>query len=150
VNLHALTPHLVVRDAAAASDFYARAFGAREERRVPVPDGRLMSVKLVIGDAIVMLADEFAEMGVLSPLSVGGTSVVLTFAVDDAETAFQRAIDAGAEVVHPLSDTFYGDRHGQVLDPFGHKWGLSQHLRDVPLDEVIRGAAAVFATGGNS
>jgi PhnB protein len=102
-----------------------------------------MSVKLVIGDAIVMLADEFPEMGVVSPLTVGGTSVVLTFAVDDADAAFARALEAGAQVVHPLSDTFYGDRHGQLMDPFGHRWGLSQHLRDVPLDEVVRGAAAV-------
>jgi PhnB protein len=139
-----LAAHIVVRDAARAAEWYADAFGARELARVPVPDGRLMSVELHIGDAVVMLADEFAEMGVLSASSVGGTATVLTLHVDDAEAFWRRAVDAGAEVHSPLHDAFWGERHGQLDDPFGHRWGVAQRLRDVPHDEVVRATAELF------
>ena len=139
-----LTAHIVVRDAARAAGWYAAAFGAKVISRVPLPDGRLMSVGLRLGDATVMLADEFPEMGVLSPLSVGGTSTVLTLHVDDADAAWRRATDAGAGVLHPLQDAFWGERHGQLTDPFGHRWGVAQHLRDVPPEEIARAAAHAF------
>jgi PhnB protein len=93
---------------------------------------------------VVMLADEFPEMGVLSPLTLGGTYGALDIATEDAEALWDRAVAAGARVYQPLQDMFWGDRHGQVIDPFGHRWGISQHLRDVPPEEVTRAAAAMF------
>jgi PhnB protein len=91
-----------------------------------------------------MVADEFPEMDVLGPLSIGGTPVVLHLLTDDVDALWQRALDAGAEVRHPLQEAFWGERHGQIVDPFGHRWGLSQHLRDVPDDEIARAAAEAF------
>jgi PhnB protein len=139
-----LTPHIVVRGAAEASEFYARAFGAQERSRIPVPDGRLMSLELAIGDSTVMVADEFPEMGVLSPLSVGGTSLVLQINTDDADALWERALAAGAEPLAELADGFWGERHGQLADPFGHKWGVAQRVREVPHDEIVAAAARVF------
>jgi PhnB protein len=140
-----VNPHIVVRGAAEAAEFYARAFGAEERRRVPVPDGRLMSVELHLGDSTVMLADEFPEMGVVSPLSLGGSATVLQIQTDDVDALWERAVAAGATVLHPLADAFWGERHGQLTDPYGHKWGLAQHLRDVPDEEVVAAAAALFS-----
>jgi PhnB protein len=139
-----LTPHIVVRGAAEASAFYARAFGAEERSRVPVPDGRIMSLELAVGDSTVMLADEFPEMGVLSPLTVGGTSVVLQINTDDVDALWERAVAAGASPLHELADGFWGERHGQLADPFGHKWGLAQRVRAVPHEEIVAAAARVF------
>jgi len=103
-----------------------------------------MSVELWFGDSAVMVADEFPELGVLSPQTVGGTSTVLQLYTEDVEILWKRAVDAGAEVLHPLQDVFWGDRHGQLTDPFGHRWGLAQHLRDVPSEEVARATATAF------
>ena len=103
-----------------------------------------MQLELSFGDSTLMLADEFVEMGVLSPLTVGGTATVFHLNVDDVDAAWQRALDAGAEVRQPLADAFWGERYGQITDPFGHRWGLAQHLRDVPHEEVARAAAALF------
>jgi len=139
-----ITPHLVVRGAERAAAFYREAFGAEELSRIPTPDGRLMSVQLRIGDGVLHLADEFPEMGVLAPPSVGGTPVVLALEVPDAEEVVAQAVAAGAEVRQPLADMFWGDLHGQLDDPFGHRWNVSQHLRDVPHDEVVAAAARVF------
>ena len=139
-----LTPHIVVRDAAGAAEWYKRALGAEERSRVPLPGGKLMSVELWFGDSAVMVADEFPEMGVCSPQTVGGTSTVLHLSTEDVDALWKRAVDAGAEVLHPLQDQFWGDRHGQLIDPFGHRWGLAQHLRDVPPEEVARAAAEAF------
>ena len=144
-GLHTITPHIVVRGAAQAGEWYKRAFGARERSRVPLPGGKLMSVELWIGDSALMIADEFPEMGVLAPPSIGGTAVVLQLDVDDAEAVFAQAVTAGAEVRSPLADTFWGARHGQLTDPFGHRWNISQHLRDVPHDEVVAAAAQAFS-----
>jgi PhnB protein len=139
-----ITPHIVVRDAERAVDWYKRALGAEERERIPLPGGKLMSVELAFGDSTVMLADEFPEAGILSPLSVGGTSVVLNISTDDVDSLWQRALDAGADVLQPLQDAFWGERHGQITDPFGHRWGMAQHIRDVPHDEVVRHAAEMF------
>ena len=141
---HTITAHIVVRDAARAAEWYQRAFGAAERDRIPVPGGKLMSLELRFGDSSLMLADEFPELGVLSPQSIGGTATVLHLSVDDVESLWNRAVGAGAEVLQPLGDTFWGDRYGQVRDPFGHKWGLAQHVRDVPREEVLRAAAVAF------
>jgi uncharacterized glyoxalase superfamily protein PhnB len=140
-----ITAHIVVQGAEAAAAFYREAFGAAEVSRIPTPDGRLMSVELRVGSSSLHLADEFPEMGVLAPPSVGGTPVVLQLAVDDAEAVFARAVAAGADVRSPLADTFWGARHGQLTDPFGHRWNISQHLRDVPHDEVVAAAAQAFS-----
>jgi PhnB protein len=140
-----ITPHIVVQGADRAAAFYGDAFGAEELSRIPTPDGRLMSVQLRIGDGILHLADEFPEMGVLAPPSIGGTAVVLALDVADAEGVFAQAIAAGAEVRQPLTDMFWGDLHGQLEDPFGHRWNIGQHLRDVPHDEIVAAAAKAFA-----
>jgi PhnB protein len=143
-GMHTITPHIVVRDAARAAKWYEEALGAEERSRIPVPGGKLMSVELWFGDSAVMVADEFPGMGVLSPQSVGATSTVLNLYVEDVDSLWERAVGAGAEVLHPLGDTFWGDRHGQITDPFGHRWGLAQHIRDVPTEEIVRAAAKAF------
>jgi PhnB protein len=140
----AITPHIVVKRAEQAVAFYRDAFGAQELSRIPMPDGRLMSVQLRIGASLLHLADEFPEMGVLAPPSIGGTAVVLALDVEDAEAAFARAVAAGADVRQPLHEAFWGDLHGQLEDPFGHRWNVSQHMRDVPHDEVVAAAARAF------
>ena len=139
-----ITPHLVVQGAERAATFYRDAFGAEELSRIPTPDGRLMSVRLRIAGGLLHLADEFPEMGVLAPPSIGGTAVVLALEVSDAEAVFAQAVAAGAQVRQPLQDAFWGDRHGQLDDPFGHRWNVAQHLRDVPHDEVVAAAARAF------
>ena len=143
-----ITPHIVVRDAAAAADWYALVLGAEERLRVPAPGGRLMSVDLRIGDSALMLADEFPEMGIVSPQTLGGTYMALHLTVEDVDSVWERALDAGAEVFHPLADTFWGERTGQVVDPFGHRWGLAQRLRDVTDEEILHGAEEMFADSG--
>jgi PhnB protein len=140
-----ITAHIVVQGAESAAAFYRNAFGAEEIERVPTPDGRLMSVQLRIGESLLHLADEFPEMGVLAPPSIGGTPVVLALDVTDADAVFAQALAAGAEVRQPLQDMFWGDRHGQLEDPFGHRWNVVQHLRDVPKDEVVAAAAELFS-----
>jgi PhnB protein len=140
----AIVPHIVVQGAERAAAFYAEAFGAQEVSRIPVPDGRLMSVQLRIDGGLLHIADEFPEMGVLAPPAIGGTPVVLALAVADAEAVFARAVAAGATVRQPLADMFWGDRHGQLDDPFGHRWNIDQHLRAVPQDEIAAAAAEVF------
>jgi len=147
VSMHTITPHVVVRDAARAVEWYTSVLGAEERLRIPVPDGRLMSVELRFGDSAVMLADEFPEMGIVSPQTLGGTYMALHLMVDDVDKVWQRALDAGAEVFHPLQDSFWGERHGQVIDPFGHRWGLAQHLRYVSPEELVGAAQEMFATG---
>jgi PhnB protein len=140
-----ITPHIVVRDANAASEWYRRALGAVESDRLPLPDGRIMYVELRFGDAQVMVADEFPDFGILSPLSLNGTAVVLHLDCDDVDRAWQTAVDAGAEVLNPLQDQFWGARQGQLRDPFGHKWNLAHQIRVVPREELEAAAAAAFA-----
>jgi PhnB protein len=144
---HTITVHLVCRDAARAAAWYVQALGADERGRVPVPDGRFMQIELRFGDSTVMIADEFPEMGVVSPLSFGGVYSTLSIHTDDVDALWQSAVEAGAEVLQPLQDMFWGDRHGEIIDPFGHKWALAQHVRDVPADEIRAAAAALFGGG---
>jgi PhnB protein len=141
---HTITPHIVVRDAARAADWYVRALGAEERRRIAVPGGKLMTVELWFGDSAVMIADEFLEMHIRSPLAIGGTAVVLHLSTDDVDALWRRALDAGAEVLHPLTDQFWGERHGQITDPFGHRWGLAQRIAEVPEEEIARAAWEAF------
>ena len=139
-----VTPHLVVPDAAEAADWYARAFGAREQSRVPLPGGRVMTVVLQIGESFVHVGGEFPKAGILSPLSIGGTAMVLQIDADDADALWERALAAGADVEHELAEQFWGERHGQLTDPFGHRWNIAQRVRDVPEDAIARAAAEAF------
>jgi PhnB protein len=143
-GMHTITPHIVVSDATAATDWYKQVLGAVERSRIEAPGGKLMQVELWFGDSAVMLADEFPELGVLSPLSVGGTATVLHLSTNDVDALWKRAVDAGAEVRQPLQDVFWGERYGQITDPFGHRWGLAQHLRRVPREEIADAVAAMF------
>jgi PhnB protein len=138
-GFHTLTPHLVCRDASAAIDFYVKAFGASETFRLPGPNGKLMHAEIRIGDSPLMLFDEMPEWGALSPQSLNGSPVTLHLYVEDADAAVARAVDAGAKITMPLADTFWGDRFGQIADPFGHNWSLATHLRDVSLEEMQAG-----------
>jgi len=139
-----ISAHIVVQDAGRAATFYREAFGAEELERIPTPDGRIMSLQLRVAGSVLHVADEFPEMGVLAPPSIGGTPVVLALDVADADAVIARAVAAGAEVRQPVQDMFWGDRHGQIEDPFGHRWNISQHVRDVPHDEVVAAAAKLF------
>lgn len=143
--MESITAHIVVRDAARAAAWYTATLGAEERTRLAVPGGKLMQVELRFGDSTVMLADEFPELGVLSPLSIGGTATVLHLRTDDVDALWQRALDGGAEVRQPLGDVFWGERYGQIVDPFGHRWGLAQHVRDVPQRELEDAVAALFS-----
>jgi len=140
-----LTSHLVTRDPAAAAAWYGSVLGAAEESRITLPGGQILTIELRFGDSKLAIADEFPDMGIVSPLTLGGTYGALHLAVPDADAVWQRAIEAGAEVFEPLHDAFWGERTGQFIDPFGHRWAIDQHLRDVPPDEVARLAAAAFA-----
>lgn len=146
-GMTAVTPHLTCRDAAAAIDFYQRAFGAEECSRLAAPDGRVMHAQIRIGGAFVMLVDEYPELGCLSPLGLGGSPVTIHLYVEDADAAFARAVAAGATVTLPLADQFWGDRYGRVSDPFGHHWSIATHLRDLSPAE-IKTAAATACGGG--
>jgi PhnB protein len=135
----AVTPHLVVDDAAAAIDFYVKAFGATELGRVPGPDGKLVHAALTINGATVMLNDDFPEFNdgkSTTPTALGGTPVTIHLTVTDVEAKFAKAVEAGAEVVMPLEDQFWGDRYGMVRDPFGHQWSLGQPVREVSPEEI--------------
>jgi PhnB protein len=142
-----LSVHLVVPDAAVAADWYARAFGASERSRIPLPGGGVMVVEVQIGDAVVHVASEFPDAGIVSPLTIGGTATVLQLNVEDVDAAWARAVEAGATVGHELADTFWGERHGQLTDPFGHRWNLAQRVREVPHAELVAAAAQAFGGG---
>jgi PhnB protein len=139
-----VTAHIVVPEAGAAAEWYAQAFGAVEESRIPLPGGSVMTVELRFGDDIVNVASEFPDAGIVSPLTIGGTATVLQLATDDADALWARALAAGAEPRHELADQFWGERHGQLTDPFGHRWNVAQRLRDVPPEEVAAAAAQIF------
>jgi PhnB protein len=143
-GMHTITSHIVTRDAGRAAQWYKEALDAKEGVRVPVPGGKFMQIELRFGDSTVMIADEFPEAGVLSPPSIGGNPVVLHFSTEDVESLWKRAIEAGAKVLQPLQEQFWGDRYGQIQDPFGYRWGLAQHIRDVPQEEIVRIAATIF------
>jgi PhnB protein len=141
---HTLTPYMTVRDAARAIEFYKQAFGAVERGVMKGPDGKIMHAELRIGDSICMLADEFPEYGSLSPLSTGGSGMGLHIYVEDVDSAFDRAIKAGASVEMPVSDMFWGDRYGKLADPFGHKWSIATHKADLSMEEMAEGMKAMM------
>ncbi|MEM2140722.1 VOC family protein [Nitrososphaera sp.] len=143
---HAVTPGLAVRDAAQAIEFYKRAFGAKEKGRTPGPDGKLMHADIVIGDSHIMMGEENVAMGNPSPLSLNGSPVSLYVYVKDADKVFNQAVKEGASVAMPMMDQFWGDRAGMVTDPYGHKWWLATHKRDLTPAQMKKAAEEFFAS----
>src|SRR5437588_4731231 len=139
---HTVTPYLVVKGAAKALDFYKQAFGAKEILRFPGPDGKIGHAEIKIGDSHIMLADEFPEMDARSPQTIGGTPVGLMLYFEDADSVNARAVTAGAKVLRPVQDQFYGDRAGTITDPFGHKWTIATHKEDLSHEEMEKRSAA--------
>ncbi|MGE3808651.1 MAG: VOC family protein [Gemmataceae bacterium] len=135
---HTVTPYLIVKEAAKALDYYKKAFGAKERMRMDMPGGKIGHAEIEIGDSVIMLADEFPDMGVHGPESLGGTSVSILIYVPDVDATFKQALDAGGKVDRPIEDKFYGDRMGSLVDPFGHKWNLGTHKEDVSEEEMQR------------
>lgn len=138
---HSVTPYLIVNGGAAALDFYGRAFGAKEILRMPHGD-KIGHAEIKIGDSHVMLADEFPEMGAKGPKTIGGTPVTIHLYVEDVDKVFGQAVAAGAKATRPVKDQFYGDRAGEVEDPFGHKWYIATHKEDLSMEEIRKRAAA--------
>ncbi len=144
-HLHTVTPTLTCTPCADAIDFYQRAFGAEEiGPRMAGPDGVVAHAELRIGDSVVMLADEWPDGPTQSPTTLGGSTAALFVYTDDVDALWDRAVAAGAEVVYPLELQFYGDKGGRVRDPFGHTWGLAQHVEDVSDEEMERRMAAFY------
>lgn len=145
-GFHTVTPHLTVRGAGQAIEFYKRAFGAQDVMRLPGPDGkRIMHAELRIGDSVIFLNDEYPETGCRSPQSLGGIAGSLHLYVEDVDASFRRAVEAGAKVRTPVADMFWGDRYGKVVDPFGHEWGIGTHKEDLTPDEIRTRGQAFFA-----
>lgn len=145
---HSVTPYLIVRDAAGVIDFYTRALGAQELMRMPGPGGRIMHAEIKIGDSILMLGDEPPDKpDCRAPHSTGARNVALYVYVPDVDAAFKRAQGAGAKVVQPLTDMFWGDRAGTIEDPSGHQWTLATHQEDLTPEEIGTRAAAAMAGG---
>ena len=144
-GFHTLTPHLVVRNAAEALEFYKEALGAEVLNVAKMPDGRIMHAALRIGDSMLMLNDEMPEHGALSPLANNGSGVTIHIYTEDADDAFNRAVSAGAQVRMPLMDQFWGDRYGVVSDPYGHQWSIASHVKDVSPEELQKAQDAMAA-----
>jgi PhnB protein len=139
---HSVTPYLIVDDAARALEFYKKAFGAKELLRMPKPNGKIGHAEIKVGDSTIMLADESPEVGARSPRSFGGSPVSIFLYVEDVDTTFAKAVDAGGKVQRPVADQFYGDRMGGIEDPFGHAWYIATHVEDVSPEEMKKRAAA--------
>ena len=135
-GMHSLTPHIVVAGAAEAITFYTKAFNAVELVRLPGANGKLMHASLKIGDSTLMLVDEMPECGGVGPKALKGSPVTLHLYVNDADATFAQAVAAGAKATMPVADMFWGDRYGQVEDPFGHRWSIATHTRDVTPEEM--------------
>ncbi len=145
---HAVTPYLIIDGAAAAIDFYKKVFGAVEVMRLPGPDGRLGHAEITIGDSHVMMADENPDMNARAPKSVGGSPISLLLYVDNVDQTVERAVAAGAKLVRPVEDKFYGDRMGGIEDPFGHQWYVGTHIEDVSPEEMEKRMAGMGTPQG--
>ncbi|MGH2701235.1 MAG: VOC family protein [Actinomycetota bacterium] len=136
-----VSPYLCVDDASAAIDFYSKVLGATERMRMADPDGKVGHAELQLGDSVIMLADEYPDLGIRSPKAIGGSPVTLSVYVDDVDAVWDRAIAAGAKSLRPVKNEFYGDRSGQFEDPFGHRWSVTSHVEDVSPEEMERRSA---------
>jgi PhnB protein len=143
---HSVTPYLIIKGATEAIEFYKKAFGATELFRFPAPEGKIGHAEIKIGDSPIMLADEHPDMGYKGPQTLGGSPVSIMIYVEDVDATFNLAVGAGATVKDALTDKFYGDRMGKVVDPFGHVWHVATHKEDVSVEEMERRAKA--AHGG--
>jgi uncharacterized glyoxalase superfamily protein PhnB len=146
--MHTLTPHIVLSDATQAIDFYKKAFGAEELGRSLTPDGKIMHAMIRIGDSLLMMNDEFPNMGCSSAETLGGTNITLHIQTEDVDSLFDRAVKAGAKATMPVADQFWGDRYGQVVDPFGQRWSLATRVEQLTSEEVEARAKAFFAKAG--
>lgn len=149
-GFHSVTPYLVINGAAQAIEWYKKAFGAKEINRSPVPGGKILNAQIKIGDSYVMMSDEFPMSSARAPSSLGTTTVTLHVFTKDVDKLFQQALAAGAKEIMPLDNQFWGDRYGQVMDPFGHLWSMSMHIRMSPREkeEKQRAAMAMFQQAG--
>lgn len=145
---HTVTPYLIVSDAAGALAFYKKAFGAEELMRVAAPRGKIGHAELRIGDSVIMLADEYPDMNARGPHAFGGSPVSIHLYVEDVDTVARQAIAAGATVVRPVQDQFYGDRSGSFTDPFGHSWHVATHKEDLTPEELDKRVKAAMAQHG--
>ncbi len=146
-GMHTVTPHLVCRGTTTAIEFYKKAFGAVEISRFPTPDGKkLMHAMISIGNSMIMLVDESPDCGVLGPSSLKGSPVTFYLYVKDVDAFVDRAVKAGTKVTMPVADMFWGDRYGQLEDPFGHRWEVATHIRDVSHEEMERAAREMFGS----
>jgi PhnB protein len=141
-NYPQVVPYLCVDGASTAIAFYRTVFGATERMRMAEPDGRIGHAELEVGTAVIMLSDEFADLGIRAPKTIGGTPITLTLYVANVDEVFTRAVDAGATVLRPLTNQFYGDRTATFEDPFGHRWSVATHIEDVSATEMAERAAA--------
>ncbi len=147
-GFHSVTPYLSVKDALSAIKFYQHAFGANVIGQIAMPDGTVGHAELQIGDSKFMLAEEMPAWGNKSPATLGGSPVGIALYVDDADAVFKRALAAGATVIEPMKDQFYGDRSGTLNDPYGHKWHILTHIEDVSFSEMQKRTDAMFAAKG--
>jgi PhnB protein len=141
---HTVTPYLTIRGAAAAIEFYKRAFGATEIMRITDANGKVGHAEIRMGDSPIMLSEEMPEMGVRSPESIGGSPVTIHLYVEDVDALVNQAVAAGAKLLRPVEDQFYGDRGGKLADPYGHVWWVATHIEDVSPEEIRKRAAAMF------
>ncbi len=149
-GFHTITPSIIVSDAAKALDFYKRALGAEVLFSQTTPDGsKVVHSEIKVGNSIFFLNDEFPEMGARSPLSLGGSSITLVLSVEDADSGFARAVEAGATSIMPVAEMFWGDRWGMVTDPFGHNWAFCTHVKDLSPEEVARASEEFFSKMGD-
>jgi len=139
-----VAPYLAIKNAVSALEFYQKAFGAKETYRLVLPDGRLGHAEIRLGDSLIMLADEFPELGGKAPESLGGSPVSIHLYVEDVDAFVKRAVAAGARVLKPVTDQFYGDRSGQLEDPYGHLWWVATHKEDVAPEEMQKRVRALF------
>ncbi len=144
-GMHSLTPHLVCAGAAQAIDFYKAAFGAVEHMRLPTAHGKLMHAAVQIGNSMLMLVDEMPEWGCLGPQALSRSPVTIHLQVENVDAVFAQAVAAGASVTMPIADMFWGDRYGQVRDPFGHNWSIATHTRNVSPAEMVKAMASMGA-----
>jgi PhnB protein len=142
---HTVAPYLAIKNAVGALEFYKKAFGATETYKLIVPDGRLGHAELRLGDSLIMLSDEFPEFGGKAPEALGGSPVSIHLYVEDVDAFVKRAVAAGAREVKPVADQFYGDRSGQLEDPYGHLWWVATHKEDVAPEEMQKRVRALFA-----
>jgi uncharacterized glyoxalase superfamily protein PhnB len=144
-GMHTATPYMIVDGCSAAIAFYAKAFGAKELMRMPMPDGRVGHAEMKIGDSVIYISDTMPAMGFKDPKMLGGSAMHVHLYVKDVNAAWDRAVAAGCTVAMPLADMFWGDRYGKLTDPYGHVWSMAQHVKDLSPAEMAKAAEAAFA-----